>query len=108
MKRRAAFRTQPLFIQNELEPARKVWEAQLPTDPAQRWKTIIPITEELKLKARKLGLWNLFLSRNHYPEYGVPLTNLEVCHRCLRQECIEISLVCGHGRVTGTLWTVRI
>lgn len=33
--------------------------------------------EELKVKARKLGLWNLFLSKEHYPDVGVPLTNLE-------------------------------
>ena len=38
----------------------------------------MPILEELKVKAKKLGLWNLFLSKAHYPEYGVPLTNLEV------------------------------
>jgi len=65
--------------QNDLEPARKVWDAQVPTDPPKRWNTVIPITEELKAKAKKLGLWNLFLSKKHYPEYGVPLTNLEVC-----------------------------
>jgi acyl-CoA dehydrogenase len=64
--------------QNELEPARRVWQAQLPDDPVQRWKTVIPITEELKSKAKRLGLWNLFLSKTHYPEHGVPLTNLEV------------------------------
>jgi hypothetical protein len=39
---------------------------------------VIPIVEELKVKARKLGLWNLFLSKTHYPKHGVPLTNLEV------------------------------
>ena len=33
--------------------------------------------EDLKNKARKLGLWNLFLSKEHYPDVGVPLTNLE-------------------------------
>ena len=52
--------------------------AQLPSD-ATRWQTVIPIIEELKAKAHKLGLWNLFLSKAHYPEHGVPLTNLEVC-----------------------------
>lgn len=70
-------------LQDEIEPAQKVWEAQLPTDPAKRWTTTIPITEELKVKAKKLGLWNLFLSKKHYPEHGAPLTNLEVCDTSL-------------------------
>ncbi|CAK5275758.1 unnamed protein product [Mycena citricolor] len=61
----------------EIQPAIKVAHAQLPTDPSLRWKTVIPVIEELKVKAKKLGLWNLFLSKAHYPEHGVPLTNLE-------------------------------
>jgi acyl-CoA dehydrogenase len=56
----------------------RVAHLQIPTNPEARWKTIIPIVEELKVKAKKLGLWNLFLSKAHYPEHGVPLTNLEV------------------------------
>lgn len=60
-------------------PAAAVAHAQLPDDPVQRWKTVIPVIEDLKVKAKKLGLWNLFLSKAHYPEHGVPLTNLEVC-----------------------------
>ncbi|KAJ7179342.1 acyl-CoA dehydrogenase/oxidase [Mycena filopes] len=65
------------FYEEEILPARKLAHAQIPTDPALRWKTVIPVIEELKIKAKKLGLWNLFLSKAHYPEYGVPLTNLE-------------------------------
>ncbi|EPQ59538.1 acyl-CoA dehydrogenase NM domain-like protein [Gloeophyllum trabeum ATCC 11539] len=65
------------FMHEEILPALKVAHAQLPADPEKRWKTVIPIIEELKVKARKLGLWNLFLSKAHYPEHGVPLTNLE-------------------------------
>jgi acyl-CoA dehydrogenase len=34
-----------------------------------------PIIEELKAKARELGLWNLFLPRTH--EHGAGLTNLQ-------------------------------
>lgn len=60
-------------------PAGALAHAQLPTDPETRWKTVIPVIEELKVKAKKLGLWNLFLSKKHYPEHGVPLSNLEVC-----------------------------
>ncbi|KAF9008702.1 acyl-CoA dehydrogenase/oxidase [Cyathus striatus] len=65
------------FFEDEILPAVNVAHAQIPTDPVTRWKTVIPIVAELKEKARKLGLWNLFLSKAHYPEYGVPLTNLE-------------------------------
>lgn len=32
--------------------------------------------EELKAKARKLGLWNMFLSKSHFSE-GAGFTNLE-------------------------------
>jgi acyl-CoA dehydrogenase len=65
------------FMHNEVMPAVRLAHDQIPTDPATRWKVVVPIIEELKVKARKLGLWNLFLSKAHYPEYGVPLTNLE-------------------------------
>jgi len=65
------------FLQNEILPSLAVAHAQIPTDPERRWKTIVPVIEELKVKARKLGLWNLFLSKTHYPKHGVPLTNLE-------------------------------
>jgi len=65
------------FLEEEVLPAAKLAHAQLPTDPVKRWQTVIPVIEELKVKAKKLGLWNLFLSKAHYPEHGVPLTNLE-------------------------------
>ncbi|EGO01728.1 hypothetical protein SERLA73DRAFT_177178 [Serpula lacrymans var. lacrymans S7.3] len=65
------------FLHDEVLPAQRLAHIQIPSDPVQRWKTIVPVIEELKVKARKLGLWNLFLSKLHYPEHGVPLTNLE-------------------------------
>ncbi len=61
-------------------PATRLAQAQLPADPKERWQTVIPIVEELKEKAKRLGLWNLFLSKAHYLNFGVPLTNLEVRH----------------------------
>lgn len=61
-------------------PALAVAHAQIPTDE-RKWKTVIPIIAELKAKAKKLGLWNLFLSKKHYPKFGVDLTNLEVRHK---------------------------
>ncbi|KAK0490753.1 acyl-CoA dehydrogenase/oxidase [Armillaria novae-zelandiae] len=54
----------------EIIPSTKLAHAQLPADPEKRWKTVIPVIEELKAKAKKLGLWNLFLSKAHYPEFG--------------------------------------
>ena len=40
--------------------------------------------EDLKKKAKARGLWNLFLSKQHYPEHGTDLTNLEVRSRLIR------------------------
>ncbi|KAF8633693.1 hypothetical protein AX15_001299 [Amanita polypyramis BW_CC] len=65
------------FLEEEVWPATRLAQAQLPVDPEKRWKTVIPVVAELKEKAKKLGLWNLFLSKAHYPEFGVPLSNLE-------------------------------
>ncbi|KAG8218414.1 acyl-CoA dehydrogenase NM domain-like protein [Butyriboletus roseoflavus] len=65
------------FLQDEVYPSIKLYHAQIPRDPVQRWKTVVPVIEELKVKARRLGLWNLFLNKVHYPQHGVPLSNLE-------------------------------
>ncbi|CAE6462564.1 unnamed protein product [Rhizoctonia solani] len=65
------------FVQNECLPAEKIYLAQISTDPKLRWTTTPPIIEELKAKAKARGLWNLFLSKVHYPDVGVPLTNVE-------------------------------
>ncbi len=86
-------------MQNEVLPALRVAHAQVPTDPETRWKTVIPIVKDLKAKARKLGLWNLFLSKKHYPKFGVDLTNLEVCleHTMLVLMLIKVSVCCNGG-----------
>ncbi|RUP47656.1 acyl-CoA dehydrogenase/oxidase [Jimgerdemannia flammicorona] len=62
------------FVENDCMPAEKVFEAQL-GQGENRWKVVPPIMEELKTKARSLGLWNLFLTKE-YPE-GAGLSNLE-------------------------------
>ncbi|KAL1929975.1 hypothetical protein VTP01DRAFT_1129 [Rhizomucor pusillus] len=62
------------FVENDCIPAEKVYAAQMGQGD-QRWKVVPPVIEELKAKARSLGLWNLFLGRD-YPE-GAGLTNLE-------------------------------
>ncbi|KAA8900326.1 acyl-CoA dehydrogenase/oxidase [Sphaerosporella brunnea] len=65
------------FIEEECEPANQLLEAQMPTNPRERFLNTYPaIIDTLKAKAKKLGLWNLFLSNVHYRE-GVALTNLE-------------------------------
>lgn len=85
-----------LHIKEEVRPAERLARAQLPND-ARRWQTVIPVIKELKAKARKLGLWNLFLSKAHYPEHGVPLTNLEVRLR-------SRLLFATHMRCSTPLW----
>lgn len=64
-------------LQEDCIPAEAVFHAQVSTDPKLRWKSYPAVIETLKTKARSLGLWNLFLSKEHYPDVGVALTNLE-------------------------------
>ncbi|KAL9938815.1 hypothetical protein V8E36_002534 [Tilletia maclaganii] len=65
------------FLLTECLPAEKLYHAQISTDPAKRWESVPGVVEILKQKAKDRGLWNLFLSKRHYPQHGVPLTNLE-------------------------------
>lgn len=65
------------FMEEYIYPNEKTFEEQL-NDQETRW-SIPPILEELKQKAKKEGLWNLFLPDS---EYGVGLTNLEYAPLC--------------------------
>lgn len=65
------------FIVNDCLPAEALYHAQISTDPNLRWKIVPEVVEQLKKKAKSQGLWNLFLSKKHYPDVGSPLTNLE-------------------------------
>ncbi|KAK9728369.1 hypothetical protein K7432_001157 [Basidiobolus ranarum] len=67
------------FVENDCIPAEKIYEQQL-GEGEERWKTIPPVMEELKDKARKLGLWNLFIPKGH--KEGPGLTNLEYAYLC--------------------------
>ncbi|CCH45204.1 hypothetical protein BN7_4785 [Wickerhamomyces ciferrii] len=62
------------FVEEECIPADEVYFKQLSNDPTKRWTEVPPIIEDLKAKARKLGLWNMFLAG--YKD-GPGFTNLE-------------------------------
>ncbi len=65
------------FIAAHVLPNESVYARQLESGTS-RW-TIPPVMEELKAKARREGLWNLFLPES---EYGPGLTNLEYAPLC--------------------------
>lgn len=62
-----------VFMEEYIYPNERVFEKQLNEQP-DRWADVPPIIEELKVKAREAGLWNLFLPDE---KYGAGLTNLE-------------------------------
>eukprot|EP01121_Diplochlamys_sp_Union-15-3_P020806 TRINITY_DN822_c0_g1_i1.p1 TRINITY_DN822_c0_g1~~TRINITY_DN822_c0_g1_i1.p1 ORF type:complete len:416 (+),score=79.51 TRINITY_DN822_c0_g1_i1:39-1250(+) len=67
-----------LFMQEHIYPNEETFEKQLATQTS-RWQ-IPPIMEQLKAKAKKEGLWNLWLPK--YSDKGAGLTNLEFAHLC--------------------------
>ncbi|WWC86845.1 uncharacterized protein L201_001724 [Kwoniella dendrophila CBS 6074] len=70
------------FMENDVLPAEKLFHAQIPSYPPEaRWASIPPVLENLKIKAKKLGLWNLWLSGGDFQGMaggeGGGLSNLE-------------------------------
>ena len=63
------------FMEQHVYPNEATWAAQV---EANRWQPTA-IIEELKVKARTAGLWNLFLPES---ERGAGLTNLEYATLC--------------------------
>lgn len=63
------------FMDEYIYPNERKYDEQI---ESARW-TPTPIVEELKLKAKKAGLWNLFLPEH---EAGAGLTNLEYASLC--------------------------
>lgn len=63
------------FVEKDCIPADIVFSAQL-GEGEQRWKTNPAILESLKEKAKKIGLWNMFLPKNHFSQ-GAGFSNLE-------------------------------
>ncbi|MCX4141606.1 acyl-CoA dehydrogenase family protein [Paraburkholderia sp. SEWSISQ10-3 4] len=68
------------FMDEHVYPAEAVFEAQMDAarESGNRWKPA-PVIEELKQKAKAVGLWNLFLPES---KYGAGLTNLEYAPLC--------------------------
>ncbi|MGO9004546.1 MAG: acyl-CoA dehydrogenase family protein [Beijerinckiaceae bacterium] len=66
------------FMEEHVYPAAEIYSAQ--TAEGERWK-VLPIIEELKVKARAGGLWNLFLPPSPQHDegdyHGAGLTNLD-------------------------------
>lgn len=50
------------FVEEECIPADKLYHAQI-RNGDERWKSVPPVIEELKAKAKARGLWNLFCPR---------------------------------------------
>jgi acyl-CoA dehydrogenase len=67
------------FVEEECIPADTVYDQQVNakgSDSKSRFSTHPQVIEDLKARAKKLGLWNLFLPKNHFKE-GAGFSNLE-------------------------------
>ena len=64
------------FVINECLPKEEVFESQI-KDGDERWNSYPSVIDDLKEKAKSLGLWNLFLPES---EFGAGLTNYEYSH----------------------------
>ncbi len=63
------------FMEQHIFPAEETYTAQMTAarEKGNPW-IVVPVVEELKAKAKKQGLWNLFLNES---EHGAGLSNLE-------------------------------
>jgi acyl-CoA dehydrogenase len=64
------------FVEEECIPADAVYLRQIGETTEQRFSSHPQIIEDLKIKAKKLGLWNMFLPKAHFKE-GAGFSNLE-------------------------------
>ena len=64
-------------MEEECIPADAVYSQQLGQGGVEaRFNAHPPILEDLKKRAKELGLWNMFLPKNHFKE-GAGFSNLE-------------------------------
>lgn len=80
-ERQAYWRERVIAFMNQyVYPAVPTYKKQMEGFGENRWQ-VVPVVEELKVVARKEGLWNLFLPKDSVPEdspyRGAGLTNLE-------------------------------
>jgi acyl-CoA dehydrogenase len=64
------------FVEEECIPADAVFQSQLGSGTQERFSAHPPVIEALKAQAKQLGLWNLFLPKNHFSQ-GAGFSNLE-------------------------------
>jgi len=64
------------FVEEECIPADAVYARQIGETTQERFQAHPSVIEDLKKRARELGLWNMFLPRNHFKE-GAGFSNLE-------------------------------
>ncbi|KAF2446649.1 acyl-CoA dehydrogenase NM domain-like protein [Karstenula rhodostoma CBS 690.94] len=64
------------FVEQECIPHDEVYMRQIGETTQQRFSSHPSVVEDLKKKAKALGLWNMFLPRNHFKE-GAGFSNLE-------------------------------
>ncbi|KAI9030311.1 dehydrogenase-like protein [Hyaloraphidium curvatum] len=79
-----AYKTLVEFVEHDCIPAEKVYAAQLGIGE-KRFAVVPPVIDELKAKAKSLGLWNMFMTVDYSREYGVPgpgFTTLEYAIMC--------------------------
>jgi alkylation response protein AidB-like acyl-CoA dehydrogenase len=61
------------FMDKHIYPAEPIYNQQMKDFGDDRWQ-VVPVLEDLKVKAQEAGLWNLFLPES---SLGAGLTNLE-------------------------------
>ncbi|KAJ4353772.1 uncharacterized protein N0V89_005502 [Didymosphaeria variabile] len=64
------------FVEEECLPHDEVYIRQIGETTQQRFSSHPSVIEDLKKKARELGLWNMFLPKAHFKE-GAGFSNLE-------------------------------